>query len=46
MFSLMSVCLSTAPAGQAMYAAGSMPLAVSQEDFLIICEEMLIFYSS
>ena len=35
MFSLMSVCLSTPPAGQATYAAGGVPLAVSQEDFLI-----------
>ena len=35
MFSLVSVCLSTPPAGQATYAGGSMPLAVSQEDFLV-----------
>ena len=36
MFSLLSVCLSTPPAGQATYAAGGMPLAVSQEDFLVV----------
>ena len=35
MFSLVSVCLSTPPAGQATYAAGGMPLAFSQEDFLV-----------
>ena len=35
MFSLMSVCLSTLPTRQATYAAGGMPLAVSQEDFLV-----------
>ena len=37
MFSLVSVCVSVhTPAGQAMYAAGGMPLAVSHEDFLVI----------
>ena len=35
MFSLVSVCLSTPPARQATYAAGGMPLVVSQEDFLV-----------
>ena len=35
MFSLVSVCLSTPPAGQATYAAGGMPLAFSQ-DFLVL----------
>ena len=35
LFSLVSVCLPTPFAGQATYAAGGMPLAVSQEDFLV-----------
>ena len=36
MFSLVSVCLSTPRARHDTYTAGGMPLAVSQEDFLVI----------
>ena len=45
MFSLVSVCLSTPPAGQATHPAGGMPLAFSQ-DFLVEKQFSLMFLTA